>query len=77
MSAIKIEGPGVDFYTDFDFDKIHNQCRGKPRQNPDKHYQMVRTSNLKKVSQKKKKKALGAYLRFECKDLYIEKGSFF
>ena len=59
------------------FDIIHNQCRGTCSQSSDKHYQTVRTSDVKKMLQKERKKAVGAYLRSERKDLGVKKSSFF
>ena len=40
------------------FDIIHNLCRGTPRKNSDKHYQMVRTSDVKKCHRRRGKKPL-------------------
>ena len=55
------------------FDIKYSQIRGLPRQNSDKYYQIVRTLDVKKVSQKERKKAVGACLRSEQKDLHVEK----
>ena len=48
------------------FDVIHNQHRGTPTQN-------FCTSDVKKMPQKERKKAVGACLRSERKDLHVEK----
>ena len=55
------------------FDMIHAQCRGDARQHDDKYYQTVYESSVKEMPQKEKKKALGACLRSERKDLFVKK----
>ena len=48
------------------FDIIHNQHRGTPTQN-------FRTSDVKRMPQKERKKAVSACLKSERKDLPVEK----
>ena len=55
------------------FDMIHSQYRGQQRKNSDKHYQTVWAKDVKKTSQKKKKKVVGACLRSPRKDIFVEK----
>ena len=55
------------------FEIIHVQCRGDGRKFDDKYYQTVSESSVKNMPQKEMKKALGACLRSERKDLFVEK----
>ena len=55
------------------FDMIHAQCRGDKREYSKKHYQTTVIDHVKKMPQKEKKRALGACLRSDRKDLYGEK----
>ena len=55
------------------FEIIHVQCTGDGRNFSDKHYQTVCESSLKNIPQIERKRTLAACLRFERKDLYVEK----
>ena len=47
------------------FDMIHTRCGCKPQQYSNRHYQTAYTTDIWKMSQKKRKKAIGACLRSE------------
>ena len=53
------------------FEMIHNRCRGNPRIFPNKNYQTVVNSDVKKLSQKEIEKTAGACLHTERKDIFI------
>ena len=55
------------------FEMIHNRCRGDPRTYSNKHYQTVVNFDVKKMSKKERKKAVGACLHTERKDIFVEK----
>ena len=55
------------------FDMIYVRCGCRPQQYSDKYYQTVRASDVFKMSQKEKNKAVSACLRSERKDLFVEK----
>ena len=55
------------------FEMIHNRCRGHPRKFSNGYYQTVVQSDVKKMSQKERKKAVAACLRSERKDSFVEK----
>ena len=52
---------------------IYARCACRPQQYSDKKYQTVHASDVFKISQKEKKKAVSACLRSERKDLFVEK----
>ena len=55
------------------FDIIYARCGCAPQQYSDRYYQTVHTSDVKKIPQKDRKKAIGACLRSTRKDVHIEK----
>ena len=58
---------------DINFDMIYARCGRRPQQYSDKHYQTVRASDVFKMSQKEKKKAVSACLCSERKYLFVQK----
>ena len=52
---------------------IHAQCWGDKREYSNKHCQTIVIDHVKKMSQKGKKRALGACFCSDRKDLYVEK----
>ena len=55
------------------FDIIHNRCRGGYQTYSDKHYQTVVLSDVINMFQKERKRAIGASLRSERKDIFVGK----
>ena len=55
------------------FQMIHNRCRGDKSTFYDKYYQTVFQSDVQKMSQKERKKAVSACLRCHRKDIIVEK----
>ena len=55
------------------FDMIYARCGRSPQQYSKKHYQTVHTSDIKKMSQKDRKKAVGVCLRSEGKNTFVNK----
>lgn len=55
------------------FEMIHNRCRGDKKQFFDRYYQTVTSSDVKKMSQKDRKKAVSACLRSKIKDIFVKK----
>ena len=55
------------------FNITYNHCRGTSIQNSNKHYQTVCISDVKKMPQKERKKAVDACLRSERKGVHVEK----
>ena len=54
-------------------DLVYARCGRQHQQYSDKLYQTVHTSDVSKMSQKGKKKAVCACLRSERKDIFVEK----
>ena len=52
---------------------IHVQCHGQPRTHSDKYFQTVTQEDVRKMSEKNKKKSIGASLRSPRKDIFVEK----
>lgn len=55
------------------FEIIHVKCRRAPKQYSDHYYQTNRTSDVQKMSQKKRKRVIGACLRSKRKDIFVKK----
>ena len=55
------------------FDMIYARCGQSPQHYSNKHYQSVHTSDVKKMSQKDRKKAVCACMRSEEKDIFVNK----
>ena len=55
------------------FDMIHARCGRSPQQYSNRHCQTVHTSDVRRMSQKERKKAVGACLRSERKDIFADK----
>ena len=55
------------------FDMIYARCGRPPQQYSNKHYQTVHTSDVNRMSQKDRKKTIGACLRSEANDIFVNK----
>ena len=52
---------------------IHAMCGHRLQQYSNRHYQTVQTTDVRKMSQKERKKAVSASLRSEQVDIFVEK----
>ena len=55
------------------FEIIHTQYHGQPCIYSDKYYQTITLKDVRKVSEKDTKKAVGACLRSTRKEIFVEK----
>ena len=55
------------------FDMIHARCGRSSQQYSNRHYHTVHTFDVRKMSQKGRKKAVAACLRSERKDIFVDK----
>ena len=55
------------------FDMIHARCSQSTQQYSNRYYQTIHTSEVRKMSQMERKKAVGACLRSEWKDIFVDK----
>ena len=55
------------------FNRIYQRIKRQEQEYSDKHYQNVQACDMKRMSQKERKKTVRACLRSERKDLFVEK----